>query len=99
MEKLYTVGSPTATRKVEGIKVNMLLDNSVELYLLSRKFFKQLGILVDITINCSIRSASCKDLKVYRVYYEVEVNISRLITFTAFSIIEELTQDVILGRL
>ena len=34
LEKLYIVGSTTATRKVEGIKVNMLLNNSRELYLL-----------------------------------------------------------------
>ena len=51
LKKLYAVGSPTATGKVEGIKVNMLLDNSAELCLLSRKFFEQLGILVDITID------------------------------------------------
>ena len=56
LEKLYAVGSPTATGNVEGIKVNMLVDNGAELCLLSRKFFEQLRILVDLTIDCSVRS-------------------------------------------
>ena len=98
LEKVYAVGSPTATRKVKAIKVLMLLDNGVELCLLSRKFFEQLGIPVDTTIHCSMRSALSGNSEAYGVCYEVKVNIGRLSSSAAFFVVEGLTQDVILGR-
>ena len=69
----------------------MLLDNSVELSLLSRKFFEQLGLPVDTTIDYSVELASFGDSEVYGVWHEVEVNISGLITSVVFFMVEELT--------
>ena len=66
LEKLCVVRSPTATGKGEEIKVNMLLNNGTELCLLSRKYFEQLGIPVDTTIDCSVGLASSRHSEAYR---------------------------------
>jgi len=76
----------------------MLIDSGAELCLMSREVFEELGIPIDLSIDWSVGSANSQKTKAYGIYHDVPVVVRGITARCRFFVLENLSQDVILGR-
>jgi len=98
MRKLYACASPKCKGRIEDIEFKMLIDSSTELCLMSREVFEELGIPIDFSINWSVGSANSQKMKEYGICHDVPVAVGGITARCRFFVLENLLQDVILGR-
>ena len=98
MKKLYTCISPKCKARIEYIEFEMLIDSGAELCLISREVFQELGIPIDFSIVWSVGSPNNQETKAYGICHNVPVAVGGISTRCRFLVLENLSQDVILGR-
>jgi len=98
MRKLYACTSPKCKGRIEDIEFEMLIDSGAELYLMSREVFEELGIPIDFSIDWSVGSANSQKTKAYGICHDVPVAVGGITARCRFFVLENLSQDVILGR-
>jgi len=98
MRKLYACASPKCKGRIEDIEFEMLIDSGAELCLMSREVFEELGMPIDLLIDWSVRSANLQTTKAYSICHNVAVVVEGITMRCRFFVLENLSQDVILGR-
>jgi len=98
LRKLYAYASHKCKGRVEETAFEMLIDSGAELCLMSKGVFEELDLPIDLTVDWSVGAANNQRTKAYGICHDVEVTISGIITRCRFFILENLSQDIILGR-
>jgi len=98
MRKLYACASPKCKGRIENIKFEVLIDSGAELCLISREVFEELGIPIDFVIDLLVGSANSQKTKAYGICHDVPVAVGGITARSRFFVLENLSQDVILGR-
>jgi len=98
MRKLCACASPKCKGRIEDIEFEMLIDSGAELCLMSREVFEELGILIDFSIDWSVGSANLQKTKAYDICCDVRVAVGGITVQCRFFVLQNLSQDVILGR-
>ena len=80
------------------IKLEMLINSGAELCLKSTDTFQELDIPVDLEVDWTVGAANSQRTKVYKICHDVPVSVGGIIAKCRFCVIENLSQDVILGR-
>ena len=76
----------------------MLIDSGAELCLISKDTFEELDIPVHLEVDWTAGAANSQRTKVYRIYHDVSVSVGGITARCRFFVMENLSQDVILGR-
>ena len=99
LKKLYTCASPKWKGLIGDteIKSEMLIDSGAELCLMSKDTFKELDIPVDLEVDWTVGAANSQRTKVYGICPDVPVSMRGITARCRFFVIENLSQDVILG--
>ena len=98
MRKLYACASPKCKGRIEDIEFEMLIDSGAELCLMSREVFEELGIPIDFSIDWSVGLVNSQKTKAYGICHDVPVAVGGITARCRFFVLENLSQDVILGR-
>ena len=99
MRKLYACTSPKCKGRIEDFEFEMLTDSGAELCLISREVFEELGMPIDFLIDWSVGSANSQKTKVYSICHDVPVAVGGITARCRFFVLENLSQDVILGSI
>ena len=97
-KKLYGYASPKCIGSIEDIRYEMLIDSGAELCLMLKEVFDEVGLPIDYDIDWTIGSANSQKNRVYGICHEVPVVVGGIIAKCRFFVMENLSQDVILGR-
>ena len=65
---------------------------------MSKDTFEELNIPVDLEVDWTVGAANSQTTKVYRICHDVPVSVGGITARCRFFVIENLSQDVILGR-
>ena len=95
---LYACATPRCKGSIEGSVEQALIDCGSELCLLSKNFFDTLDIDIDLEIDWLVESANSTRSRVHRLWREVEVSVEGVKKVLPFFVMENLVEDVILGR-
>ena len=100
LKKLYDWASPKGKGLIGDteIKLEMLINSGAELCLMSTDTFQELDIPVDLEVDWTVGAANSQRTKVYKICHDVPVSVGGIIAKCRFCVIENLSQDVILGR-
>jgi len=98
LRKLYACASPKCKGRIEETEFEMLIDSGAELCLMSKEVFEELDLPIDLTVNWSVGAANNQRTKAYGICHDVEVTIGGIVTRCRFFVLENLSQDIILGR-
>ena len=75
----------------------MLIDSGAELCLMSRDTFEELDIPVNLEVDWTVGAANSQRTKVYGICHDVPVSVGGITARCTFFVMENLSQDVILG--
>jgi len=98
MRKLYACTSPKCKGRIEEDEFEMLIDSGAELCLMSRNVFEELELPIDLTVDWSVGSANSQKTKAYGICHDVPVTVGGITARCQFFVLENLSQDIILGR-
>ena len=98
MRKLYACASPKYKGRIEEDEFEMLIDSGAELCLMSRNVFEELELPIDLTVDWSVGSANSQKTKAYGICHDVPVTVGGITARCRFFVLENLSQDIILGR-
>jgi len=98
LRKLYACASPKCKGRVEETEFEMLIDSGAELCLMSKEVFEELDLPIDLVVDWSVGAANNQRTKAYGICHDVEVTIGGIVTRCRFFVLENLSQDIILGR-
>ena len=100
LKKLYTRASPKCKGLIDDteIKLEMLIDSGAELCVMSKDNFAELDIPVNLEADWTVGAANSQRTKVYRICHDVPVSVGGITARCRFFMMENLSQDVILGR-
>ena len=100
LKKLYACASPKCKGLIGDteIKLEMLIDSGAELCLMSKDTFEELDIPVDLEVDWTVGAANSQRTKVYGICHDVPVSVGGITARCRFFVMENLSQDVILGR-
>jgi len=96
--KLYACPSPKWKSRVEETEFEMLIDFGAELCLMSKEEFEELDLPIDLAVDWSVGAANNQRTKAYGICHDFEVTLGGIVTRCRFFVIENLSQDIILGR-
>ena len=96
---MYSCASPKCKGLIGDteIKLEMLIDSGAELCLISKDTFEELDIPVHLEVDWTVGAANSQRTKVYRIYHDVSVSVGGITARCRFFVMENLSQDVILG--
>jgi len=98
MRKLYAWASPKCKGRVDETEFEMLIDSGAELCLMSREVFEELDLPIDLAVDWSVGSANSQKTKAYGICHEVPVTVGGIMARCRFFVLDNLSQDIILGR-
>jgi hypothetical protein len=100
LKRLYACASPKCRGTIDegDRKFEMLIDSGAELCLMSKDIFEEIDLPIDLGIDWTVGSANSQKTRVYGVCHEVPVTIGGITARCRFFVLENLSQDVILGR-
>jgi len=65
---------------------------------MSKEVFEELDLPIDLAVDWSVGAANNQRMKAYGICHDVEVTIGGIVTRCRVSVLENLSQDIILGR-
>ena len=100
MNKLYACASPKCKGLIGDteIKWEMLIDSGAELCQMSKDTFEELDIPVDLELDWTVGAANYQRTKVYGICHDVPVSVGGITARCRSFVMENLSQDVIIGR-
>jgi len=98
LRKLYACASPKCKGRVEETEFEMLIDSGSELCLMSKEVFEELDLPIDLAVDWSVGAANNQRTKAYGICHDIEVSIGGIVTRCRFFVLENVSQDIILGR-
>jgi len=98
LRKLYTCTSPKCKGHVEETEFEILMDSGAELFLMSKDVIEELDLPIDLAVDWTVGAANNQRTKIYGICHDVEVTIAGILTRCRFFVLENLPQDIILGR-
>jgi len=98
IRKLYACPSPKCKGRVKETEFEMLIDSGAELCLMSKEVFEELDLPIDLAVDWSVGAANNQRTKAYGICHDVEVTIGGIVKRCRFFVLENLPQDIILGR-
>ena len=76
----------------------MLIDSGTELFLISREVFDELDLPIDLEVDWTVGAANSQRSSVYGICHDVPITIRGITARCRFFVLENLSQDIILGR-
>ena len=100
LKKLYACASLKCKRLIgeTEIKLEMLMDSGVELFLMSKDTLEELDIPVDLEVDWTVGAVNSQTTKVYGICHNVTVSVGGITSRCRFFVMENLSREVILGR-
>ena len=100
LKKLYACASPKCKGLIGDteIKLEMMIDCGPELCLMSKDTFEELNIVVDLEVDWTVEVVNSQRTKVYGICHDVPASVEGITARCRFFVMENLSQDVILGR-
>ena len=100
MKKLYACEYLKCKGRIADtkIKLEILIDSGAELCLMSKDNFEELDIPVDLGVDWTVGAVNSQSTKVYGICHDVPVSVGGITARCRFFVMENLSQDVILGR-
>ena len=97
---LYTFASPKCLSIIDNglVKYKMLIDLGAELCLMSREVFDELDIPIDLEVDWTVGASNSQRSRVYGICHDVLITVGGITARCRFFVLENLSQDVILGR-
>ena len=76
----------------------MSIDSGAELCLMSREVFDELDLPIDLEVDWTVGAANSQRSRVYGICHDVPITVGGITARCRFFVLENLSQDVILGR-